>query len=112
MSRTASILAGVGALALLLRCLYIWQIGHAPFVDLRIGDAAAYHAWAQDIASGSWLGHGVFYQAPLYPYALAVIYRIVGDGVTTIRLIQAVLGAGSCVLLAAAGMRLFGERGA
>jgi tetratricopeptide (TPR) repeat protein len=112
MSRHTTILAFVGALAVCLRCLYVWQIGHAPFVDLRIGDAAGYHVWAQGIAAGDWLGHGAFYQAPLYPYFLAASYKVFGDGVTTVRLIQAVIGAGSCVLLAAAGMRLFGERGA
>ena len=54
---------------------------------------------------------GVFYQAPLYPYFLALVYSVFGDGVATLRFIQAVIGAGSCVLLAAAGMALFGHWG-
>jgi tetratricopeptide (TPR) repeat protein len=105
-------LLGVGALALCLRCLYIWQIHDAPFFDLRIGDAEAYHLWARRIAGGDWLGEGVFYQAPLYPYFLAVIYRILGDGIAAVRLIQAVIGAASCTMLAAAGISLFGRYGA
>jgi Tfp pilus assembly protein PilF len=111
-NRKAAILAGVGAVALALRALYVRQIGHAPFFDLRIGDAAAYHSWAQAIAGGDWIGHGVFYQAPLYPYLLAAIYKAFGESVTTVRLAHALIGAGSCVLLAAAGMRLLGRRGA
>ena len=97
--------------AFLLRCLYIWQIAGAPFFELRIGDAEAYHLWAQRIAAGDWLGQGVFYQAPLYPYFLAVVYRLFGDGAFQLRLIHAVIGATSCALLAAAGARLWGRRG-
>ena len=97
--------------AFLLRCLYIWQIADAPFFELRIGDSEAYHLWAQRIAAGDWLGQDVFYQAPLYPYFLAVVYRIFGDGAFQLRLLQAVIGATSCALIAAAGARLWGRRG-
>jgi Tfp pilus assembly protein PilF len=105
------LLLGVWLLAFAVRCLYIWQIRHAPFFDLRIGDGEAYHLWAQRIAAGDWLGEGVFYQAPLYPYLLAAIYRLFDDTTATVRLIQAAIGAASCGLLAAAGISLFGRRG-
>lgn len=107
-----TLLLGVGALALCFRFLYLWQIHGSPFLDLRIGDGQAYHRWAQDIAGGDWLGHGVFYQAPLYPYFLALVYRVFNDSVATVRVIQALLGACSCILLSVAGMQLFGRRGA
>jgi tetratricopeptide (TPR) repeat protein len=41
-----------------------------------------------------------------------VIYRVLGDGIGTVRLVQALLGGVSCALLAAAGVSLFGRRGA
>ena len=107
-----TLLSAVALLALVLRLFHITQIAHAPFSDLRLGDADAYHHWALRIAGGQWLGDGVFYQAPLYPYFLAVLYKVFGDGAPMIRFVQAVLGAGSCVFLAAAGMALFGARGA
>lgn len=106
------LILGVWVTALCIRCLCLWQIHSAPFFDLRIGDAAGYHQWARRIASGDWLGTGVFYQAPLYPYFLAIVYRIFDDTVVTVRVIQAVIGATSCALLAAAGILLFGRRGA
>jgi tetratricopeptide (TPR) repeat protein len=106
------VLAGVAALAFVLRCLYLFQIQNAPFFDLRLGDAAAYHEWARRIADGDWLGHEVFYQAPLYPYFLAVIYRVIGDGAMGVRLVQAAMGAASCGLLAWSGIRLWGPWGA
>jgi 4-amino-4-deoxy-L-arabinose transferase-like glycosyltransferase len=111
-SRQLNILLGVALLALVLRLSYVWQISHAPFFDLRIGDARAYHEWALRIARGDWLGKGVFYQAPFYPYFLAVVYKWFGASAAMVRFVQAVIGAGTCVLLAAAGMALFGEYGA
>ena len=92
------LLLAVTLLALVVRLIYIKQISYAPFFDLRLGDADAYHQWAMRIAGGDWLGRsiGVFYQAPLYPYFLAVVYTVFGDGAGIVRFIQAVIGAGSC----------------
>lgn len=110
--RLGLLLLGVWAVAACLRLLYVWEIQHAEIFDIRIGDGEAYHLWARRIANGEWLGTDVFYQAPLYPYFLAVVYRIFGSSATTVRIIQALVGAGSCALLAAAGVWLFGRRGA
>jgi tetratricopeptide (TPR) repeat protein len=107
-----AVLLGVGAFALCIRFVYLWQIQGSPFLALRLGDGEAYHQWAQRIAAGDWLGRGVFYQAPLYPYLLALVYRVLGDSVTTVRIFQTLLAAGSCVLLSLAGIQLFGRRGA
>jgi tetratricopeptide (TPR) repeat protein len=100
-----------GVLGLAVRCAVLWQISDAPFFELRLGDGEAYHAWARRLASGDWLGSEVFYQAPLYPYFLAVVYRLIGDGAATVRVLHAVLGGVSCGLLSWAGWRMFGRRG-
>jgi Tfp pilus assembly protein PilF/4-amino-4-deoxy-L-arabinose transferase-like glycosyltransferase len=102
-------LLGIFGLALAIRLLHIWQIHAAPFFDLRLGDAAAYDAWARRIVGGDWIGHDVFYQAPLYPYFLALVYATFGNSVLIVRTVQAVLSAGACVLLADAGWRLFSK---
>ena len=109
-----NLLLAVALLALVVRLVYIKQIANAPFYAIRIGDAAAYHQWALQIAGGDWLGRGVgvFYQAPLYPYLLAVVYWAFGDSAAMLRFIQAIIGSGSCMLLAAAGIALFGDYGA
>ncbi|MBI2825145.1 MAG: tetratricopeptide repeat protein [Planctomycetia bacterium] len=96
--------------ALALRGLYLHELRDAlPFSTL-VTDGREYDGWAQRIAAGDWLGHEVFYQAPLYPYFLAVIYKIGGHHVMLARLLQAVLGATSCVLLACAGRRFVSPR--
>jgi Flp pilus assembly protein TadD len=94
-------------LALSLRLIHLWQIRRAPYADLLIGDARAYDLWAQQIAGGDWIGREVFYQAPLYAYFLGAVYALVGHDLAVVRALQAVLGAGACVLLAIAGWRMF-----
>ena len=98
--------------ALLVRAIYLWQIYPAPFFDLRMGDGAVYHAWATRIANGAWFSDHVFYQAPLYPYVLALVYVVFDDSVLTVRLVQALMGTGACVLIAAATHAFFGPRAA
>ncbi len=100
----------VFALALAVRVLHLWQIRRAPFLSLLMGDALSYDLWAQRIASGEWLGREVFYQAPLYPYLLGVLYRIVGHDPMAARIVQIVLGSLSCAMVSIAGTRLFGQR--
>jgi tetratricopeptide (TPR) repeat protein len=98
------------ALALLVRLLNIWQIRAAPFFSVLMGDSHGYDEWARRIAGGEWVGHEVFYQAPLYPYLLGVIYAVAGRSLLLVRIVQSVMGSVSCVLLALAAARLFSTR--
>jgi len=96
--------------ALLLRLLYLLDIHHNPFFYDPILDLYAYDSWAQQIAAGNWLGDHVFYQSPLYPYFLAVLYRLCGRHLLLVYLIQAVLGSLDCLLIYGIATRLFDRR--
>ncbi len=74
-----------------------------------MGDSRSYDAWAQQLAAGDWIGRDVFYQAPLYPYFLGVVYRIFGRDLFVVRVIQAAIGSCSCVLLAYAARSVVGD---
>jgi len=100
----------VFAVALLVRLVHVWQMRGSPFFSLLMGDSRGYDEWAQRIAGGEWLGHEVFYQAPLYPYLLGVIYAVAGRHLLLVRFVQASIGSASCALLALAGARLFSRR--
>jgi len=97
-------------IAFALRVIYVLQIRYSPFFDVLLGDARSYDAWAQRIAAGDWLGQGVFYQAPLYPYFLGTIYSIAGRSLLLVRIIQAAIGASSCAVLALAVRRLSSDK--
>ena len=109
MSSWAKRLVAVFLLAAGLRGAHVAAVGHAPFARLLIGDARSYDRWAKQIAAGEWLGTTTFYQAPLYPYALAALYRVAGSDPMRVRWAQALVGALACVLLACAGRSWFSE---
>ena len=96
--------------ALTLRLLHVWQIRHGPLFSVLLGDARSYDAWAQQLAAGDWLGQDVFYQAPLYPYVLGVLYASFGHNLGLVRVAQALIGAATCVVITLTGARLFGRR--
>jgi 4-amino-4-deoxy-L-arabinose transferase-like glycosyltransferase/predicted TPR repeat methyltransferase len=96
--------------ALALRLLYLHQLSASPLGQVLLGDGLAYDAWARRIAAGDWWGSEVFYQAPLYPYVLAVVYAVASPAPLAARLFQALLGAATCGLAAAAGRRWFDAR--
>ena len=98
------------ATALAVRLVHVWQIRASPFFSVLMGDSHGYDDWAQRIAGGDWIGREVFYQAPLYPYLLGVIYAIGGRSLLLVRVIQAVIGSASCALLGLAASRLFSRR--
>lgn len=100
----------VFATALVVRLAYLWTWRETLLFSTPIGDASAYLAWARELAAGDWLGREVFYQAPLYPYFLGALHTLFGDGLGTVRIAQAAIGALACALLGLAGERFFGRR--
>ncbi len=85
--------------ALVLRLLYIGETRDVATARYPVGDAAGYMQWAQRIAQGEWVGSEAFYQAPLYPYVLAVWMKCFGSGVGVVRIAQALMGAASVGLM-------------
>jgi tetratricopeptide (TPR) repeat protein len=99
----------IALLALAVRSAYLWEIQTIPFFDHLVGDAASYTAWAERIAGGDWIGGEAFYQAPAYPYFLAVTRLAFGAGPWAVRIVQCVLGAAACVAVAVSGWWLLGR---
>jgi tetratricopeptide (TPR) repeat protein len=96
--------------ALAIRIVYLFQIQSIPLTTHLSLDAASYDGWALDITRGNWVGDRVFYQAPLYPYFLAILYKGFGHHLNLVRLVQLVMGAMNCVFIYWMGVRLFGKR--
>jgi tetratricopeptide (TPR) repeat protein len=96
--------------AIAARALHLAQLQGTPFFSVLIGDARGYDDWARRLAAGDWIGTDVFYQAPLYPYVMGVVYAVSGADPFFVRLLQALLGSLAAVLLAYAGWRLFSRK--
>jgi tetratricopeptide (TPR) repeat protein len=111
-SETSYWIVGIFLLALAARLVYLWQMRSSVFFDAPMMDAEYHDQWAQAIISGKDFTGGVFFRAPLYPYFLALVYRIFGHDYLIARLIQLLMGSFSCVLLYFLAKRIFNRRAA
>lgn len=97
---------------------FAWRCLHR-MVTLSGGDDwLSYETMARDIAlNGLWmtngaeLGHGApFYYQPLYPYFLAAVHWLFGDGLYGVYLVQRCLVGAAVIVLWRLTAALFGER--
>jgi len=101
---------GLFIFALLVRFIYLNQIKSSPLFDVPLLDAQYHDQWAQTILKGQDFEKGVFFRAPLYPYFLALVYKIFGHSFYMARLIQFIIGSLSCVLVYLIGKKIFNPR--
>jgi len=104
-----ALLACVALLAFGVRFVYLLQARDCPMFDGVVVDGESYWAWSDEIVAGDWVGDRIFYQAPLYPYFLAVTKLAVGADLWNVRVVQIALGALACGILSLAGARFFGR---
>lgn len=108
--RRRLLLLGILAVALAVRLAHFAAVRDEPFVRDLVLDSKEYDAWARGIAEGDWLGSRVFFQAPLYPYLLATVYRTAGHRLDVVYLLQIAAAVAGIAALYAAGRRMGGER--
>jgi len=104
------IIIGIFILAFVIRFIYLLEMRSSPLFDTPTMDAEYHNQWAQSILKGEDFTGGVFFRAPLYPYFLAVVYKLFGHNYFTIRLIQFIIGSLSCILVYLLGRRVFNGR--
>jgi 4-amino-4-deoxy-L-arabinose transferase-like glycosyltransferase len=97
--------------AALLRGANLAFLSSSPFFSRPVLDGAFCDRWALDILGGT-APAAPFYQDPLYPYLLALIYRLFGHGYLTVYLLQLLLGLGVVAVVFDLTRRLFDLRAA
>ncbi len=101
---------GIALVAVIMRAIAAIEVkASSPMYYLLQGDTRSYHDWGSRIAAGDWLGQTTFYQAPLYPYFVGLVYTLFGVDPLAVRKVQILLAAAACVMLAEAGRRWFGR---
>jgi 4-amino-4-deoxy-L-arabinose transferase-like glycosyltransferase len=96
-------------LAVGLRAIAVVQYEEAhPLAAHLVIDERSYDEWGARIAQGDWLGEEVFFQEPLYPYFLGVVYALLGHDLHALRLVQCLLGGITTWLLWCLGRRVCG----
>ncbi len=110
LDRSAALVIFAAALAL--RLAYTFSIRGTYFFQHLQVNAERYHDWALAILRGAGAPRPPFEQPPGYPYIVALVYAVAGAQPLAVVLVQAVLGAATCVLIAAATAAVFGRRAA
>jgi tetratricopeptide (TPR) repeat protein len=95
---------GVG---LAVRIAHLVDLARLPLFDRPTVDAALYADMARGLAR-SCAYPDVFFKPPLYPYALAALWRLVGENYFLLRCVGVLSGAASCGLAWWTARRLFG----
>ena len=87
------------AAVFLFRLIVLARLSRSAFLLPARGDMQFYNDWAQRILRGDLTDHSAFYGLPLYPYLLAFLYKIFGYNPFIPGLLQALLDAGTAVLI-------------
>jgi tetratricopeptide (TPR) repeat protein len=91
----------------LVRVFHVLAERANPFSRTLLADSRIYDSWGQRIAGGEWIGRGVFYQDPLYPYFLGIFYALFGHHLLALQILQALLGSLNVLLLWRIAARLW-----
>lgn len=105
-------LLGILLAGMLLRGAYLFKAKESPFFKSPIIDAREYFEAAQAMAAGDWLlkEEKIYHHGHLYPLFLALLSWITSNDFFSMKLVQMVLGALSCTLLAALSAPILGRR--
>jgi 4-amino-4-deoxy-L-arabinose transferase-like glycosyltransferase/Flp pilus assembly protein TadD len=99
----------VFAAAATIRLLVVASVSALPLVRTPKLDSFEYVSWARSMADGSFAWPAVSAHGPGYPLFLAALFAL-GGSITTVLVVQALVGALTAVLITVLGERWFGER--
>lgn len=108
-----AVIAVVFLVAFALRLAYVMQVSSAPYFDDPLGDSLIYYERARQILAGRSPGDEIyFHSSPVYPYFIALVLRLSGGSLVALGVVQALVGAGNCVLVYLLAKRLGGRAAA
>ncbi len=95
------------AVALLWRLVFFLEMNASPYGDNLSLDSQVYHEVALAAAAGEWSHGQTFFQAPLYPWILGIVYSVAGPSQMVAKLLQILLSVASCWLIFRIADRVF-----
>ena len=91
--------------AFAVRLAHAWFVSQTPFFEGPVIDAQTYRHFAEHLAKTGDFG-GAFYQPPLYPVFLALLFRAGLTSAWAVAAVQCALGAATASLMVLVGRRL------
>ena len=102
----ATALAAIVAAGLVVRLIFLVQLGRSEFGGVLSLDSRFYYELASALSAGGAPPAGALDFNPLYPAFLVVVFKLFGAGMTAPRVAQFALGLFTIALAYAAGARL------
>jgi tetratricopeptide (TPR) repeat protein len=89
----------VFAAVFLFRLVVLIRLASSPLFLAGGSDMHFYDNWAKQILHGHWTDHQAFYGLPLYPFVVALLYRLFGYSPFVPGFVQALCDAGTAVII-------------
>ena len=90
--------------------IYLSELRAGPLGEVLLVDALGYHQKAIAILERGIIPEDPFFVSPLYPFFLALIYKLFGTQVIAVQIVQIYLSVINNVLIFYLGKRLFDDR--
>ena len=102
--------AVVVVVAFVLRLIHLLQLRQSDplFLSPQM-DSLYHHEWALAIAAGREFIADAFFRAPLYPYFLGLLYKLLGANLLVVRIVQSFIGSITCGLVYLLARQLLSE---
>jgi len=100
------LLSAILFFALILRVMALLSLKESIYFDFLLWDERLYHAWATELAKGTFQSSSVYEMAPLPAYFMALIYRLFSPDIIYIRIANIILGVFTCHLVYLIGKEL------
>lgn len=101
----------VFVLAFCVRGIYLCESSDNPTFYAPVVDSLTYEQMAKGLVEEGKLTDEFFWQPLFYPMMLAGVYKLTGSIILVMKILQAVLGAVTCVLVYHLGKKLLGIKG-
>ncbi len=94
----------------IIRLLYVLEVHNTPFYQSMFSDSNIYYEWAKNIAlNNEWIGNEPFFMAPLYPYFMALVFKIFGPVLFVVKLLQVVASTFTILIVYRTAEKLFNK---
>jgi len=94
------------AVGLIVRIIALMDLDTTIYTDFLLWDERIYHAWAKEIAEGTFKSKSVYEFPPLQAYIMAGIYWLFSPNSFYIRILSIVYGTASCFVVYLTGREL------
>jgi len=101
--------AGIFALALVVRLLYLRESLFNPAFANPVLDSGIYDNLARTLAAGERVSGQLFWQPVFYPFFLSIVYWFSNGSIIFGKVVQILLGSLTCLLTYHLGKRVFNQ---